>query len=60
MNRTLISAAIFGALCVGFVGCGDKATIKKETTVTTPGGSTTTTTTQEVKKTGDNPPPARP
>jgi hypothetical protein len=60
MKRFLFGAMILGILSIGFVGCGDKATVKEQRTVTTPGGTTTVTTQQEVKKTGDNPPPARP
>ena len=57
--KSLIACASLLAL-VGLTGCGQKATIKKETTVTSPGGTTKTTTTQEIEKTGDNPPPSQP
>lgn len=58
--KRLRSLCVAVALVPSFVGCGDKAEVKKQTTVETPGGTTTTTEKTTVEKTGDNPPPANP
>jgi hypothetical protein len=59
MRRMLASALVLGIFStVGLIGCGEEASVTKETTVETPGGSATTTDTKKVETTGDNPPPA--
>jgi hypothetical protein len=59
MRRMLASALVLGIFStVGLIGCGEEATVEKQTEVTTPGGTSTTTETKSVEKTGDNPPPA--
>lgn len=56
MKRILTSMVVLSVLSIGFVGCGDKASVKKETKATGPGGTTTTTQETTVKTTGENPP----
>ena len=59
MRRMLASALVLGIFStVGLIGCGEEASIEKQTEVTTPGGTTTTTQSTEVEKSGDNAPPA--
>ena len=59
MRRMLASALVLGIFStVGLIGCGDEASVTKESTVTTPGGSTTTTDSKKVETDGSNPPPA--
>jgi len=59
MKRLITILAItVGAGGLGFVGCAEKESAKKETTITTPGGKTTITTETEIEKKGKNPPPA--
>ena len=58
--KTFLSLCVALSLTSTFVGCGEKAEVKKETTVTTPEGETTTTVTETVEKSGENPPPAEP
>src|SRR5688572_15467197 len=59
MRRILASALVLGIFStVGLIGCGDEASVTKETEVSTPGGTTTTKTEKSVETTGDNPPPA--
>ena len=60
MKHMIAATLVISVLSIGFVGCSDKTTIKRETEISTPGGTTTITTEQEVKKTGDNPPSASP
>ena len=59
MKQFLASVLILSAFLLGIVGCGEKATMTKETKVSTPGGTTTVTEEKEVKQTGDNPPPVQ-
>jgi hypothetical protein len=55
----LASALVLGIFStVGLIGCGEEASVTKETEVSTPGGTTSTTETKEVEKSGENPPPA--
>ncbi len=58
--KTLLSLCVALSFASTFIGCGEKAEVKKETTVTTPEGETTTTETETVEKSGENPPPAEP
>jgi predicted small lipoprotein YifL len=58
--KRVLSACIAVALVSSFVGCGDKAEVKKQTTVSTPDGETTTTQQTTVEKSGQNPPPSNP
>jgi len=55
--KSLVAVPLFASIfLLGFSGCAEKETSKKETTITTPGGKTTVTQETEVKKTGKNPP----
>ena len=59
MRRMLASALVLGIFStVGLIGCGEDASVTKQTEVSTPGGTTTTTQSTEVDKSGSNPPPA--
>ena len=56
MKRILSLVLVLSVLTICLVGCGEKASVKKETKTTTPGGTTTTTQETTVKQTGENPP----
>jgi len=54
-----MSLTLATAFCsVGFMGCSDTATVKKETEVSTPSGETKVTEEKTIEKSGDAPPPA--
>lgn len=55
MKRILASALLLGTFT--FVGCGEQATVEKETTIETPTGTTSVETETTVTKEGEAPPP---
>ncbi len=57
MKRFLASAVVLSSFSLfAFVGCEDKAEVKKVETVTTPNGTATTTDTHKIESTGDKAP----
>jgi len=59
MKRFLASALVLSSFSLfAFVGCEDKAEVKKTDTVSTPDGKTTTTDTHKIESTGGDKAPA--